>query len=62
LDSEVAKINALQSPTTSNASQLKSNGDILALQAKLDIDKLKRVALQSLTESHTSRISSLMMI
>ena len=58
LDSEVAKIIALRSLTTSHASQLTFNGDILAFNLKLETDKLKIVALQSLTTSHTIEITS----
>ena len=58
LDTEVAKITALQSRTTSHTCQLTSNGDTLALRLQIENEKIKTVALQSLTESHTSQITS----
>ena len=45
LDTEVAKINALQSLTTSHTSQLNTNGDTLALNLKIETEKIKTVAL-----------------
>ena len=58
LDTEVAKITALQSLTISHTSQLTSNGDTLALRLQIENEIIKTVALQSLTESHTSQITS----
>jgi hypothetical protein len=43
LDSEVAKIHALQSLTTSHASQLTLNGDLLALREKIVTEKNKQL-------------------
>ena len=58
LDTEVAKITALQSLTTSHSCQLTSNGDTSALRLQIENEIIKTVALQSLTESHTSQITS----